>query len=100
MRSQKKSYRTSSRSRQRADLAEFYRFSTAGLTAEELLELEAHRPRLQARRTREQIAASGQKIRPSVLYDLVLQETGDRDLAEKCHNDLAKQMLKQGLTPD
>lgn len=61
--------------------------------------LAANQPRLEARRIRQQLQLSGQRMSAEYLYDLVLLETGDEDEASRAAAALMSAELKAGLKP-
>lgn len=82
------------------ELAEFYRFSTFGLSEDELLALEYHRPRLAAARDLERARRGELLLTAAGWFDLTLAATGDRDLAERAHNDYVRRKLKASEIPE
>ncbi len=70
------------------------------MTTEELLGFEAHLPRLEARRLRRELQLRPElKLSTETLFDLVLAETGSRDLAEREARDYMASQLRSGQTP-
>lgn len=59
----------------------------------------ANMPRLEAKRLRQRLQLSGQRISAEYLYDLVLLETEDEDEANRAANALISAELKAGLKP-
>ena len=56
-------------------------------------------PRLEAKRIRQGLQLSGQRIGAEQLYDLVLLETGDENQAAQAAHDLVSAELRAGLKP-
>jgi hypothetical protein len=70
-----------------------------GMPAEKLFAYDAAMPRLQAADMLEQARRGEISLNADSWFDLTLMVTGDRDAAEKAHNDYVKREMKAGRTP-
>lgn len=81
-------------------MGEFYGINPFQLTEEQLVGLWANMPRLEARRRRERLEASGATPTVDAVYELTLAETGSEERAQRAATAHAAALLRAGLTPE